>query len=258
MLHLVAIGINEYRHPAIRDLSCARSDAEVLATLFETQIDPSERTVRRLFDQEATKRNILIAVGEELPRVVGPGDVVIIYFAGHGTPETNGPPDDASRYLVAHDTDHEAVYADGIDMERELARWCERLSGPAVVLILLDACFSGRAGGRTFEGPHLRRARSALRSSVPISLKDLDLGEGRVMIGACADDQVARESPDLGHGIFTHFLLRALKQSVPGEPTISLSALYDEVGGKVKRHTRGRQVPTFNGRSLLASLPRLG
>ena len=258
MFHLIAIGIDKYKHASIGDLAWARSDAESVASAFERRLNPSEYMVCRLFDEQATKRSIFVAVGEHLPRVVEPGDVVVIYFAGHGSPETGGAPDDVSRYLVPHDTDYESIYADGIDMERDLKRWCERLNGPSVVLIVLDACFSGGAGGRTFQGPRLLRSRSAFRSTEPISLKDLDLGEGRVMLGACSDDQVAMESPALRHGVFTHFLLQSLLRPNAGSPTISLSQLYDEVALQVKRSTNGRQVPTFSGRSLLGSLPRLG
>ncbi len=163
VLHAVLVGINRYRDPDIRGLRCARPDAEEFARLLEERIHPSERQVWVLLDEEETKRNLMIAVGEEVRRAASPEDMVVLYFAGHGSPETTAGPDEASRYLVAHDTECAHVYATGIDMERELRRWFELIVGPRVVLLFVDACFSGRAGGRTFEGPQLFRARTDLR-----------------------------------------------------------------------------------------------
>jgi uncharacterized caspase-like protein len=124
------------------------------------------------------------------------------------------------------------------------------------VLLVVDACFSGRAGGRTFEGPALRRSRTGTRASEPISLKSLNLGEGRLMLSACTDTQVAREDPALGHGIFTYYLLRA--PSAAGSTTaIGVHTLYEQLARSVRDHTSGRQTPVINGRSVFAQLPYL-
>ena len=258
MLRAVVIGINKYRDPNIGNLSYACADAEEFGRLLSEGIHPAERSVRVLLDAEATKRNVMIAIGEDLPRVSSANDVIVLYFAGHGSPETEASPDEASRYLVAHDTDHENIYATGIDMERELPRWYERIQQPKLVLLFIDACFSGRAGGRTFEGPRLRRARSGTRQAGRLSLRTLDLGEGRLMMAACDDDQVAREFPSLGHGVFTHCLLQSLRQQDETKDTISLHALYDDVSEAVRAHTQARQIPILNGRSRGAKLPRFG
>jgi len=141
-------------------------------------------------------------------------------------------------------------------MERELPRWFERIRRPRLIVMFVDACFSGGVGGRTFEGPILGRMRSKFRG--PLSLKTLDLGEGRLMMGACDDDQVAREEKRLGHGIFTHYLIAALRSSPPQSESVSVHSLYDQVVEAVRAHTNGRQVPILTGRSRAARLPGLG
>ncbi len=228
MLHAVLIGINKYKDPNIRDLSFARNDAEVFGKLLEERIHPSERKIRFFLDQEATKRKIMTSIGEDLPRSVGKDDVVLLYFSGHGSPETDGSPDEVSRYLITHDTEYENIYATGIDMERELPRWFERINEPKLILMFIDSCFSGRAGGRTFEGPSLKEKRSVYRDTYPIKMSQLELGEGRLMIAACDDDQVARETGELQHGVFTYYLLQRLQQRARDEKTVSLNTLYDE------------------------------
>lgn len=257
MLHAVVVGINEYHDPDIRNLLWARADAEAVAALIG-RIDSSQRSVRLILDEEATRGHLMEVIGEELPRVVTSEDVVLLYFAGHGAPEAQAAPDSVSRYLVTHDTRYGSVFATGIDMERDLSRLFERLSRPRLVLMLIDACFSGLAGGRTFEGPVLRRSRAHTRDLVAISLTDLDLGEGRLMIGACNDTELAREDALLGHGVFTHCLLQGPPQSHHvGERTIGIHSLYNAVAGEVRSYTKGRQTPVINGRSAYAQIPNL-
>ncbi|WP_327000399.1 caspase family protein [Dactylosporangium sp. NBC_01737] len=251
----MVVGVDRYDDPRIKELSCARADAEAVAGLIE-RIHPDERRVTMFLNEEATAKNVKVAIGETLPRTVEEGDVVLVYFAGHGTPETGGGPDDVSRYLIMHDTDYDNIYATGIDMERDLARWFERLKLPRLVLLIADACFSGRAGGRTFEGPALRRSRAGTRAAEPISLKALDLGEGRLMLSACTDTQVAREDRTLGHGIFTHYLLRG-PSAAEGSATVGVHTLYEQLARSVRDHTSGRQTPVINGRSTFAQLPYL-
>lgn len=257
MLHAIVVGIDRYRDQRINPLSYARADAEAFAQLLTESIDIQDRSVNLLLDEEATKRNILVAIGEKLPRVAGPKDLILLYFACHGSPETEGSPDEVSRYIVVHDTEYSSIYATGIDMERELVRWYSRIAESKLVLLFIDSCFSGRAGGRTFEGPRLKQISPRLRRMPQVRLKTLELGEGRLMISACDDDQVAREDPELGHGIFTYHLLNVLKQQESDEPTISLNVAYDEILRRVSQHTGGQQTPVISGRSRGARFPLL-
>lgn len=256
MLQSVVIGIDRYRDPGIRDLACCRRDAMAVRDLL-CNVHPSDRRVEVLLDEEATRERIMVSLGEDLPRRCEVGDLVVVYFAGHGSPEIDSAPDEVARYLIAHDTDARNVYATSIDMEHDIVRLLHRLARPRLVLVLLDACFSGRAGGRTFEGPRLRRWRADERASGPIRLADLDLGDGRLLISACGDDEVAREEPALGHGVFTTYLLRGPARTGADGATVTVTSLYDHLAHEVRQHTSGRQTPTLNGRAVLAQLPNL-
>lgn len=258
MLHVIAVGIDRYQDSRIRRLHHSRDDAEAFGALFENGIHPDERRVAYLFDEEATKEAIMDKIGGELSRVeLSADDVVVLYLACHGSPEIDQSPDETTRYIITHNTQYDKIYATGIDMERELPRWFDRLANPGLIVIFLDTCFSGRAGGRTFEGPTLRKARSVERATGSISLKPLNLGEGRIIMAACDDDQVAFESSELGHGLFTHALLKVLGTKPDSKNTISVSKLYDEVAMCVNEMSYGRQVPVINGRLKLAMLPLL-
>jgi uncharacterized caspase-like protein len=260
MLHAVLIGIDQHQDAVIPTLSYARADAEALAAAL-AHIREDERSIRLLVDGEATRRNIMAAIGEDVHRAVEPDDIVLIYFAGHGSPERRGARDRRSRYLIPHDTEYRRIYATGIDMERDIHTWLERLPGAKLVVIVLDACFSGAAGGRTFTGPLLAECRTHpgyLDDSQPISLRRLDLGRGRVILCAADEDQLAREDPALGHGVFTHHLLHSLTRPRAGA-TVDVGDLYQEVSAAVVAATGSAQEPVISLiRAFRPRLPRLG
>jgi uncharacterized caspase-like protein len=79
--YAVIIGVNAYdKWPsleyAVRDARAMEAKLKSLG--FQTTI---------LFDQQATKNNILKILGDELPHKVQKNDRVIIFFAGHGQTE---------------------------------------------------------------------------------------------------------------------------------------------------------------------------
>lgn len=262
MLRAVVVGIDVYQDPLIPRLHHARSDATALASLLEQRIAPDERSVRLLVDEEATKRNIEVAITEDLHRAVSPGDAVLLYFACHGSPERRAAKDKRSRHLIAHDTEFGRIYATGIDMDRDVPEWFHRLAEAKLTVLLLDTCFSGAAGGRTFMGPTLRAnplVQGTLSEPKLLSLKDLDLGRGRVLLCACDEDQLAREEPELGHGLFTHHLLLGLRRERAAAPVVDLTELYQEIARGVSSATNDKQQPVITIlKGWKPRLPHLG
>jgi uncharacterized caspase-like protein len=256
MLHAIIIGIDRYLDPRIRDLACARHDAHTFGTLLSERVHPAQRRVTMLLDEQATRASIMQAIGEDLVRAAGPDDIALIYFAGHGSPERAAPRDEDWPYLIAHDTQFDRIYSTGIDMVHDVSRWLERL-GVRLAVLFLDACFSGAAGGRTFGGPLHVAHRERFRAE-PISIADLDPGEGKVIIAAASDDEVALELRSLGHGVFTHHLLQALQQTPSTSRTIGVASLYEAVAGAVYEATNRRQRPVLTGRCVRGALPLLG
>jgi uncharacterized caspase-like protein len=248
VLHALVMGIDDFRDPSIRRLRYARKDAEAVARLLE-RIAPEERRVHALLDREATLRNVEKAI-DDLCREVAEGDVVLIYLASHGTPERRTPDAAPSAFLVLHDTEYAYIHATALDLGPRLSSWLSRLESASVVAVILDACFSGATGGRTF-------ARRLMGGDPlpPVSLQGLDLGRGGVVFMAADADQIARESEALGHGVFTYHLLEALQPPAGGPATIGVGALYEQVARAVKAATDGQQHPILDGRSNLAALP---
>lgn len=96
-----------------------------------------------LLDAEATRIDILDLIGMDLPLSVHNDDVVLVYFAGHGSPEVHPGLGQASRFLVCHD---------GVFSFHLLAELSASGTGAVVGLpTLYDIVFSrvrARTGGR--------------------------------------------------------------------------------------------------------------
>lgn len=254
MLRAVIVGINDYRDARIHNLAWATNDAEELAALIDTGLDEAQRRVTVLVDEHATRSAILTAIGDTLPREEREDDLILLYFACHGSPEHATSPHQAERYLIAHDTDFENIFATAIDMNREVRICLERLTKSKIVIVFLDTCFSGAAGGRTFRGPRLAHEFKVRAGPARIDLSQLQLGEGRVIIAACKDTQTAKERDSLQHGVFTYHLLNLLRtESLDG--TISVSRLYQRLVRSVGMETSGTQIPVLNGQLLDTRLP---
>lgn len=252
--HAVLVGIDTYADPTIPALRFACADALAFSRSLAKSSLSADITVHTLLDRDATRGNVLRLVGVDIARQVKSDDIVMFFFAGHGSPEVYPGLDTLSRFLVCADTERESLLSGALDIQADLTRLATRL--PArLVLFIIDACFSGYGGGRGICGPIIAERRRLHRPAA--RLADLALGSGVVYIAACGDDEVAREDDTLGHGVFTYHLLRQLRKVSESE-TIGLPTLYDLVFRQVHGYSAGRQNPVLWGNVKGAGLPRLG
>ena len=250
----VFVGVNDYRDNRISNLQFAAHDAEQFHRIVNHRISKDENKTWLLTNQQATRDSVVHTIGTELAYQVNNDDIVLLYFSCHGSPETTPQVDNLSRYLILHDTDYSRIFATGLDLERTVPNLLERISA-RLILVFIDSCFSGIAGGRTFEGPNLRG--SGLIPRGELSLKELDLGEGRIILTACGDNEVALEDSKLEHGVFTFQLLRILTDRRSGNLSLGIGNLYEMVKEKVKIYTNNQQCPILNGRISDARIPLL-
>lgn len=254
MLHAVVIGVDAPRDPKIRPLEWACADAEGMAAVLSERAD-RERQITLLVGDRATKERVSRVVTEELPRRVKPDDAVLLYFAGHGSPELDGHGSEPSIHIVLHDTEHARLQATSIDVLSELGAWTRRLHA-RVVAIVLDASFNGMKGGRTFEGPGLwsgPRTRTLDR----ISPSRAAVGGHFALLTACSEKEVAREDGVYRHGVLTHHLIAALRGPDLEGKTVTLSMLHRAICEPVQESTNGAQHPAVHGGGIHAPLLRV-
>jgi uncharacterized caspase-like protein len=171
-----------------------------------------------------------------------------LLFAGHGAPEadvTGRESDGLAKYLVPVDADPDDLYATGLPMD-EFETIFSRIEADRVV-VFLDACDSGAAGGRTFAS---RRTRSLELDDA--FLQRLAQSRGCVIVTASGAAEASVEVPELGHGLFTYYLVGGLRGAADADADrrVTLQELYQHVEGEVTRHSRAlgaSQHPTMNG-----------
>ena len=247
----VVIGVGEYEHRTIPKLRYATRDAEAMYRFLTTQGGYPKENVVLLTDttaQKPTLLNIKRALGDFLTRRAGRDDMVLIYFAGHGAPEVDAggvEADGLSKYLIPRDGDPDSLYTTALPMD-EIQRIFSRVQAERIVM-LLDTCYSGTAGGRTFA-----RASTRATGINDQFLERLTRSRGRVIITASGPNEVALELPELGHGVFTHFVLEGLRGKADRDKDglVTVSELYEYVEDQVDataRRAGGRQRPLMKG-----------
>lgn len=200
----VFVGINKQLDPDIDELTGAMRDALALWALFTDTLP--DLSARLLIDQEATKDAVSQAILQTLTDATE-NDVVIISFAGHGSPDGSLAFYDTLRSDLTGTTLPMAVFADAFKATRARA-----------VIFILDACFSGHAPARVLEVEAKPRNAFALES---VS------GEGRILLAACTATQSAWEQPGTGHGLLTSAVIKAMTDSA--SEYVSFPAIADEI-----------------------------
>jgi len=258
----VVIGVGDYDNKSVPKLR-SDADADAMYRLLTTRAGYERENVLLLTDkapEKPTLENIRLALGDFLPRKTARDDMVLVYYAGYGAADvdaTRKDPDGFAKYLIPRNVKPESLRATAFALD-ELPAMLARIPAARVVL-LLDTSYSGAAGGRTLVSANARPHELSEQF-----LDRLTKGRGRVVITASAPNEVALEPTDLGHGLFTHFLLEGLsgKADRNGDGIVTISELYPYVEEQVERRSRaagGRQRPLMKG-DIEGTLPlsRLG
>lgn len=232
------VGIDRYKSKKIRSLDGCVNDARLMHTLLQTPfgfIDDDDR-MRVLENEDATRDNILRAL-DQLVEKTERNDVVVIYYAGHGSQMTDREGDEASGYdNTLMPTDSEGWSGENRDItDDELHLVLHALAEKTrYITLIVDACHSGTISRDAF-GPQARGVRPDTRpiSELPPSpilssprYKRRGAGDGiplvekYVLMAGCRDEEKSYEydPPDAAgkdtHGAFTYFLAQALRGAV--------------------------------------------
>ena len=238
----VVIGISQYER--VRPLKYADQDALAFHQYLTQNIGVPDDHVTLLLNEKATLYNLKRSLGTHLKRNAGAHDTVIIYYAGHGAPEAdafNADGDGLEKYLVPYDADSQDLYTTGLPM-REVETIFQRLSAERVIFIT-DSCYSGAPAGRTF-------ATVSRRANLSDGfLNRLSKGKGRVVLTASRAGEVSEERDELGHGVFTYYLLEGLrgKADIDGDKIVTVDEIYSYLSEQVPAVTGQNQHPVKKG-----------
>ena len=142
------IGVGDYRSPKVSDLKGPPNDAR---SMYDLLTGPGgfgfpRENVCLLLDSAATQRSVREMFEHSLVQRAKADDVVLIFFAGHGSQEADANRDEVDgldETLLLHDS------GDGADsglLDDELETMLERLHHRTPnITVILDACHSGSA-----------------------------------------------------------------------------------------------------------------
>jgi caspase domain-containing protein len=246
----VIIGVGGYENSAVPRLRYSVADADAI---YQTLISAGFKKENILLmtdktERKPTLRNIKWALGTFLARSAHKDDLVMIYFAGHGASEVDQrgiERDGLSKYLVPVDADPDDLYSTALPMD-EMQNVLARIEAERVT-VFLDACYSGAAGGRTFASTKTRAVNVD-----DIFLDRLTRSKGRAIVTASRPSELSIELAELGHGIFTYYLVRGLQgyADINRDGIVSLQELYEYLALEVSRKSRqvgGNQHPMLKG-----------
>jgi hypothetical protein len=247
----VVIGVGHYSNAAIPQLHYTVADAELVQQVLVSQGGFKKDNVLLITDKterKPTLRDLKWALGTFLARSAKKDDLIVIFFAGHGAPEVDprgAESDGLAKYLVPSDADPNDLYSTALPMD-EFQTIFDRIEAERVV-VFVDACYSGAAGGRTFASKRTRAARVD-----EVFLDRLTRSKGRAILTASRGSEVSLEVPELGHGLFTHYLVQGLRGAadLDRDGIVSLQELYQYLEQQVSQKSRsigGNQHPVMKG-----------
>jgi len=245
----VIIGVSNYQDSRITGLRYSAADAQALNEWLVSRkggrYAPSR--VKMFLDSQATAQNIRNALFNWLGQAIEE-DTVIIYFAGHGSPQSPDHPQNL--FLLPYDAQYDDVATTGFpmwDIETALKRFIKARK----VVVIADACHSGGIG-QSFDIAR-RATRGITVNPISSGIQSLSkVGDGIAVISASDDRQFSQEGKQWGggHGVFTHFLLKGLKGEADynKDGRITLGELIPYLSEQVRRETSNAQAPTVSGK----------
>ena len=275
------VGISDYQNFGDEiggDLPGAVNDANAFRDVAVARLGVPMENVRMILDGEATRANIEAAVTEWLPSVVGPDDLVWIFFAGHGSQvwdEDGDEEDGLEETICPTDVTRGSPEMDIVDDEVQV--WLQGIPA-AEVVVLWDKCHAEsstravtpfarpRALDRVAQEDLPRPSRTGLRESRAsrglgdrIATRPTEEWRGQrvpniVEIAASQADQVAVdaafEAADgetrFGGAFTTNFVRNAWQ--APSDAT--LEDLFERTRNDL-RAQRFQQQPSLTGESTL-------
>jgi tetratricopeptide (TPR) repeat protein len=198
--YAVIIGISSYLDTDINALQFSNRDAQVFADFLMSASGGSvpKQNIKLLIDAAATTGEVDKAI-LWLKNNCQAGDKVFFYFSGHGALENETVFRDG--YLICYNTPAAAFIRMGLSID-----WLNKMATTisdkkANVVIITDACHSGRVAKNTFKGNML------------VGEQLMNASEKEIRMASCTPDQLSIEKADWGggRGVFSYHLINGLQ-----------------------------------------------
>ncbi len=223
--YALVIGIETYRQK-LPKADFAVRDARTTADYLTKVMGYPEANVVTLANEHAALGDFVKYFEKWLPNNVEQGGTVFIYYSGHGAPN----PKTGESYLVPYDGDPSFIAETGFPLKRMYDALAKL---PAKqIIVALDSCFSG-AGGRSV------LAKGARPLVMNLSI-DAHASKNMTIFAASSGDQISSTYDEKGHGLFTYFMLKGIKEEgvLKQNGSLDFNDLFTYVKPQVERIAR--------------------
>jgi ankyrin repeat protein len=214
----IVIGIENYRQK-LPHADHAVNDAKVVTEYLTKVMGFPEGNVVTLTNDHASLTDFIKYFEKWLPNNIEKDSTVFIYFSGHGAPNVKT----GDAYLVPYDGDPSFIEQTGYPLNR-LYESLNKLQAKEII-VALDSCFSG-AGGKSVIAQGARPLVMNLE-------QDIQLSRNMIVMTASSGDQISSTYAEKGHGLFTYFLLKGIKDGIT-----EVGELFDYLKPNVGRTAR--------------------
>ena len=211
-----AVIIANENYKKVAKVNCAHNDGRAFRRYCENVLGIPVENIH--YVEDATLGNMTAELNwlSRVAKAYEGESSLIVYYAGHGIPnEKNG-----AGYLLPVD-----VAGNDISAAYSLNTLYSILGGlnAKYITLFMDACFSGSLRG---DGMLMAARGIAIKSRPEDPLGNM------VVFSAAQGDETAYPYPEKGHGLFTYYLLKKLKET---KGKVSLGELGDYVHKEVVR-----------------------
>ncbi|MBE9200035.1 MULTISPECIES: caspase family protein [unclassified Nodularia (in: cyanobacteria)] len=232
---LLLVGVNKYQDKGLPSLRYSAVDCQGLAAALADATQGFPQTAERVHHDLSSSLPTLSTVRASLQEITAaaqPQDTILFYFSGHGMLKPNSQ----QAFLCLADTQTDDLLNTALGLEEILQLLGN--SQAQTQLVWLDACHSGSL---TF-----RSARSEISTaSLPNPTSEMvellrqraKQSKGFYALLSCDTNQQSWEFPELGHGVFTYYLMRGLRgEAADPQGLIDADGLYRYVYHQTRQY----------------------
>ncbi|MEL6580115.1 MAG: caspase family protein [Cyanobacteria bacterium J06621_12] len=229
-LWILLVGVNQYQDQQnLSSLQYSALDCQGLGealTEATASFTNKEVIIHHDFISQRPRLTEVQQSIEHITNSAGKDDTILFYFSGHGILETKTQ----QVVLCLADTDTRQLLTTGLPLNTLL----QQLSSCAASqqLVWLDACHSG---GMTLRGTATLADPSS--QLIEVLRHKAAQSKGFYALLSCDQTQQSWEFPELGHGVFTYYLMRGLRgEAADSQGVIEADALYQYVYHQTLRY----------------------
>ena len=235
----VAIVIGAEGYEILPRADFSDHDARSFYDYANKSLGVDAQKIKLLTGPSAKRKDILMALRNWLPAEINPGRTeVIIFYSGHGL----ASPDGKKRYLLPLDANVDLLEDTAIAHDNLI----KIINGyqPKSITLMMDSCYSCVT----------KTGKPLMTAARPIAIhsENESLPQNTTILSAASGSQISISSSEIGHGLFSYFIMRGLEgeADLNKDQKITAQELHAYASERVSKEAQRRGVqqnPAISG-----------